>query len=199
MRVRVSDERCLRPRLPGAVTDAGRRVVGLLEMEAPGERRYWLVHEVRYDGHICRYRIDGSAGEPEVGGGIWLSEEVVTSYRPFCHLILERLGLRRGERLPPLHRLPGLPPSRALTRRACRRGESIVLTALDSYLAADGGLWLEVASDDDANTGGWLPLAELPRAALRAEPMGTGPSAECGSRGAAATQRVLEARSSQAR
>ena len=145
MHVRVNDRRCLTPRVPAPATGAGGRVVGMLETGEPGRRHHRLVHEVVYDGRACRYRIDDAGGGTDGHGESWLSDDDATSYRPFCHLIIERLVRRHRAWVLRLHRLPGLPPSRALTRRAYRAGEPGALTALDSCLTADGELWLEVA------------------------------------------------------
>ena len=123
-----------------------------------GGGRCRLVSDVRYDGEVCRYRLEeAGAGER---GERWVVEEGA-SYRPFCHLILERLALGVRERSFRLHRLPGAPPSRTLTRRAYRRGEPDALVALDSCLTAEGGLWVEVAIGGEARECGWLPVATL--------------------------------------
>ena len=157
MSVRVNDERCLTPSLPTSGTRTTRRVAGMLEAGSGGGGPR-LVREVRYDGRSCRYRLD-EAG-PHDRDGRWV-EEGGASYRPFCHLILERLSVGVRERTFRLHRLPGTPPSRTLTRRAYRHGEPDELVALDSCLTVDGGLWVEVAIGGEGGERGWLPLATL--------------------------------------
>ena len=181
MLVRVSDGHCLAPGLVTAGEDIGgesrswrgRRVVGVLESASTGERR--LVREVRYDGVTCRYRLGGPGADgwkdprADESGGHWVEDDGATSYRPFCHLILDRLARNVRDEAFRLHRLPGMPPSRALTRRAHRRGGSRTLVALDACLSAEGGLWVEVAVGGEGGERGWLPVA-------------TRSGGECGSR-----------------
>lgn len=171
MLVKVSNARCLAPGLATAGEGPGesrswrrRRVVGILESAVTGERR--LVHEVRYDGLTCRYRLDGpdpggcSDPRPHESGGCWVEDDgTAVSYRPFCHLILDRLARSVRDDTFRLHRLPGMPPSRTLSRRARRRGGPCTLVVLDACLPAEGGLWVEVAVGGEEGERGWLPVA----------------------------------------
>lgn len=159
MHVRLSDRRCLAPRLLGGPETEERRVLGLLEARDDEGRtpRHRLVHEVRYDGRICRYRVrDGAAWR-------WLTDEDASGYRPFCHLIIERLAAR-DEHPPRLHRLPVGTSAPATLDAAASSRRPRVLRVLDSCLVPTTGLWLRAALDG-TDAAGWLPLATLPPAA----------------------------------
>lgn len=176
--IRLSDRECLRPRLLDAGEHATARVEGVLE-RAPAEageasvRRF--VERVVFDGERCRYRLLGGAGE----AGRWIDENDAGEYRPYARLIVERLCSVAREGLPALHRFPGGPPSRALTRRARRLAAPDACVVRDAAVTVDGALWLRVELHrrggwrtrpraGDASASGWLPLDAVGAALARA-------------------------------
>lgn len=174
MEVRLSDRDCLRPRLLGAAGGVAPRVEGVLEDagDAPARR---FVDAVAFDGEGGRYRVVAE----DAGAGRWVAENAAGEYRPYARLIVDRLcAIARDGGTPALHRFPGGPASRTLTRRAGRLDAPAMLAVRDAAVTVDGELWLRIELHreraggwrpraEDAETGGWLRLdaaATVPRA-----------------------------------